>query len=159
MLAGRKIPNLIERMVNMCKQNSCNNVIALILSVIIGIGISVLFSCGLLANICIALWISLLLSIISLVALFVFLPLSSTNIFSSLKKCICKHGKSLIVGSIGTLVTTIAALSLPVCFYSVLIILFFLIGTFLSFLIISIAKFLFCLLIDNCCKHIPCCKD
>lgn len=159
MLSGSNLPNLIERMVNMCKQNSCNSATALIISVIIGIGISVLFSCGLLANICITLWISLLLSIISLISLFVFLPLASTNIFSSLKKCICTHGKGLIIGTIGTFVATLAALSLPICFYSVLIILFFLSGTFLSFLIISIAKFLFCLLINDCCKHIPCCKE
>ena len=159
LLAGRYLPNLIERMVNMCKQNSCNNAIAIILSVVIGLGISVLFGLSLIPNAIFALWIAFGLSILSLIALLFLIPLAGFNNFSSLKKCMCEYSKNLIVGTIGTLVTTIAALSLTLTVSTALIIIFFLIGTFLSLLIISLTQFLWCLINSDCCKCMPCCND
>lgn len=143
----------------MCKQNSCNSITASIISVILGISLSVLFSLSLIPNVIFSLWIALGLSILSLVVLFFIIPLADFNNFSSLKKCTCVFGKSLIIGTLGTLVSTIAALSLAIVINTPLIIIFFLIGFFFSFLLISIIQFLWCIITNNCCNKFFNCEN
>ena len=153
MLAGaNRVQN--ERMMNMCRQNSCSNVTALVVSVIAGIGLAVIFSLGIIANVTVALWIAFGLSIVSLLALFAIAPFSGSDELPTLQRCFCAYSKGLIAGTIGTLVTTLAALSLTIAVTSTaLIIIFFLIGLFLALLLISIVQFLWCLTSRNCCRH------
>ncbi len=144
----------------MCNQNSCGNVTTLVVSVIAGIGVAVLFSLGLIANAVVALWIAFGISIISLLALFALAPFSRADNLPHLQSCLCSHGKNLIAGTIGTLVTTLAALSITLAVTSTaLIIIFFLVGLFLSLLIISIGQFFWCLTTQNCCKHFSPCDN
>ncbi len=126
MLAGaNRVQN--ERMMNMCSQNSCSNVTALVVSVIAGIGLAVIFSLGIIANVTVALWIAFGLSIVSLLALFALAPFSGSDELPTLQRCFCTYSRGLIAGTIGTLVTTLAALSLTIAVTSTaLIIIFFL---------------------------------
>lgn len=143
----------------MCKQNSYNSILGLVVSVIIGIGLSVLFTFSLIPNVIFALWIAFGLSVLSLIALLVLIPMVGFNNFSSLKKCVCANGRSLIIATLGTFITTLIALSLSLVVNTALIIIFFLIGTFFAFLLISIAQFLWCLINKDCCKCVPLCDD
>lgn len=139
----------------MCNQNSCNNnIVTLVISAIAGIGIAAIFSFGIISNITVALWIGFGLSALSLLTLYTILAFSRTNTTQHLNQCICSYGRNLIAGTIGTLVTTLATLSLTVDNSSTaFIIIFFLIGLFLSLLIISITQILWCFVTRNCCER------
>lgn len=144
--------------ITMCKQNSCSCGTSIIISVIIGIGVAVIFSLGFLTNAAIALFIAFGISAVALLTLLLLIPIAGSNISPALKKCMCIYGKSLIAGAVGTLVTTLAALSLELVASTALIIIFFLIGTFLSFLIISIVQFLWCVINFDCCRQLDPCR-
>ena len=139
----------------MYKQNCCNFTTSLIVSIIVGIGVSVVFSLGFLASIVTALWIAFGFSVLSVVALLVLAPLSSMNKSMALRKCLCYYGKALVIGSIGTLIASLIALTLILSIASaVSIIVMFFVGTLFSLLLISIVQFILCIINYDCCE--PC---
>ncbi len=139
----------------MYKQNCCNFTTSLIVSIIVGIGVSVVFSLGFLASIVTALWIAFGFSVLSVVALLVLAPLSSMNKSMALRKCLCYYGKPLVIGSIGTLIASLIALTLILSIASaVSIIVMFFVGTLFSLLLISIVQFILCIINYDCCE--PC---
>lgn len=139
----------------MCKQNCCSFTTSLIVSIIVGVGVAVVFSLGFLASIVTALWIAFGISVLSIIALSVLAPLSSMNKSMALKKCLCYYGKPLVIGSIGTLITSIVSLTLVLSIAStVSIIIIFFVGALFSLLLISIVQFILCIINYDCCE--PC---
>ena len=129
---------------------NCNCIIKTIISVIIGIIIGILFYFAFIPSIVIALWIAFGISIFSLILLVV------VSVFGKEKteKCICKNGKCLAIPILGTIATSIAAISITLTAYVISrAILIALWGFFFAFLLINLLTFLICLTKSNCrCK-------
>ncbi len=130
----------------MCNRD-CDCVLGVIISLFLGVIIGVLFYFSLIPTITPALWIAFGLAALALV-LIVGISLFGTP------KCVCRNGKCLLAGIIGTLITTTISLAVTLTATSVIYaIIVGLTGFFFSLLIISFASLINCLVEAQCSKR------
>lgn len=129
----------------MYNRNSTSNCLAAILiSAIVGVGVAVLFSLSFIANIIIGLWIVFSLGALIFTIYAIFMLFYSQGRFGCLRRAILAHSKCLIAGIVGTLLTTLVALSSTLVVTSpVSIIIIFLATLFFILMLITFIQMLF----------------
>lgn len=137
----------------MCKENPCCGIATgVITSVILGIAVAVLFSMGVLVSITTALFVVLAFSGVLIITQLILATLLGAKPCLPFKRCLCCYGSGIIISALGTFILSIAALTILLDITSApVIILIFAIATLLSFLIISIAQYILCI-IDRTCQ-------
>lgn len=134
-----------------CKK-SCSigcSCIGLIISTVFAAAVGVLFFFHLIPNIVTAVWISFGLGVMSLIALSVGLILALAFPCGALYRCLCRHGRCLLVGSMGTIVCALAALAIVLLAHRILTAILVALGAFFTaMMLIALFSVLLCLL---CC--------
>lgn len=135
-----------------CKCSYRCNCVTIIISILIGVAAGIIFAITQIPVIVIFSLISLIGSVVSLAFLLTSLGIANlgreANAFS---KCICSEGKCILIGSIGTLVTSILSLIIGAAggiIFSTL--LFGLNVFFFVWTLISILSFIWCLINKTC---------
>lgn len=132
---------------NRCRPSCGCGCIALFISAILGAVAGVLVYFNLLPAITTAVWIAFGLGVLGLIILVSALFLASTNPSHALTRCLCKRGICLLVGSIGTIVAALCALSIVLAPLSIATAILVSIAAFFLFLmIIALISFLVCIL-------------
>ncbi len=128
----------------MYNRNSYNNCLsAILISAIVGIGIAVLFSLNYIANIIIGLWIVFSIGALIFTIYSIFMLFYSQGRFSCLRKAILAHSKCLLAGIVGTILSTLVALSSTLIATStVSIIIIFLATLFFVLMLITFVQML-----------------
>lgn len=135
----------------MCKKHPCAT--AFILSVIVGLVLSILYSFCCIAQTAIILWISFGLALTVLFTVTFILAMLTDERGSPIRKCMCTYGTCIISGVIGTIVSTIAGLAITLLTTGIIsVIIFFLVGAFLTLMLTSFFQFIFCVLKKTCCE-------
>ena len=135
----------------MCKKSACTA--ALILSVILGIGLAVVYSFGFIAQTAVVLWIAFGLALTVLFTVTFILTMLTDERGSPVRKCLCTYGRCILSGVIGTIVSTIAGLAITLLTTGIIsIIIFFLVGAFLTLMLTTFFQFIFCVLRKTCCE-------
>lgn len=134
-----------------CKACSC---LGLIISIVLGAVVGVLFALGFIPFIVTAAWIAFGISVFALAFLLVAVIVGGATGPNMLTRCLCRNIPCLLAGIIGTLITSIAALSIvlnPV-FVSVAA-LVALGGAFFTLLLIALIDFITCFCRHFCCER------
>lgn len=135
----------------MCEKNPC--IKALILSILIGIGLAVVYSFGFIVQTAVLLWVSFGFATTVLFTILFILTMLTDERGSPMKKCLCRYGGCMLAGVFGTIVSAIAGLAITlVPTGAVSIVIFFLIGTFLTLTLVSLLQFICCTLREICCR-------
>lgn len=138
----------------MYKQSTCNYGSAVLLSIILGVGTAVLFSLGFLTGIANALWIAFGVSAGVLGLFLILTSVLSVSPFACFKKALRLFGGNVVIGSVGTLVTSLAALSVTLVVASTIsAIVVFLVAAFFFFMLTSLVQMLFLLICQESCCH------
>lgn len=131
----------------MCNKQCNNCLAAIIIGAIAGVIIGLLFFFALIPGIITAIIVGLIFAAISLILITVIAAFAEKNA----EKCVCKDGKCIVIGSIGTIVLGIVALAITLTTGSVgVAILIGLLGAFLVGTIISLLFLGLCLAKSNC---------
>ena len=128
-------------------RKNCACFISILIGIIFGIIVGYNAFITLIPGITNALWIGILIGIISLVLLTI------TSIFAGGRKeiCLCTNGKCLAIAALGTIIASIIGLSITIVVESTLIALLLGMGTvFLTTTIFSTIQLIFCLIDSNC---------
>lgn len=137
-----------------CEENcgiGCN-FFGVLTSIIVAVVFGIFFSMGLIVSIINYIRISLILSVIALAMLFsVLLTGILIRDYNPLTKCICKIGKCLFFGAIGTLIVSTIAAIIDLTTVSLITILTVALSVFFFvFMIIGIISLVNCLLNKGC---------
>lgn len=135
----------------MCKKHPCTT--ALVLSVIVGLVLSILCSFCCIAQTAVLLWISFGLALTVLFTVTFILTMLTDERGSPVRKCLCPYGRCILSGVIGTIVSTIAGLAITLLTTGIIsVIVFFLVGAFLTLMLTTFFQFIFCVLRKTCCE-------
>lgn len=138
----------------MYKQNTCNYGTAILLSLILGVGVAILFAQGFITSIVTGLWIAFGIAAAILLTFTILVSVLCVKPFICFKKALQLFGKNVIIGSIGTLVTTLAALSITLIPAATVSLIFvFFAALFLTFTLVSLVQMLFFLICQDVCCH------
>ena len=131
-----------------CGENCSNNIcIAVIISVVVGAIVGVLFAFGLIPAITTAIWISFGLAVLNLIFLVAGLFTAALFKRTLLARCLRCNGAVLLAGIIGTIVLSIALLSIVLVVTSIGIAALVAIGAFFTALmLVSLIYLLTCIL-------------
>lgn len=133
----------------MCNSNNC--LAAIIIGVIAGVIIGLLFFFALIPGIITAIIVALIFAAISLILI----TIIAAFVEKDKEKCVCKDGKCIVIGSLGTIVLGIIALAITLTTGSVgVAILIGLLGAFLVETLISVLFLGLCLVKANCKKRL-----
>ena len=142
-------PNQRKGMNVMCNERNNNcacGFLPILYSVVFAAAIGVLFSLGLIPFIEIATWITLCLSVILLVLLLIFLYNNAGYSCSITSWCLRRSKRHLLAGIIGSLIASIAALSIVLTPIFLSVVILVAIGAFFFMLMITgIINFTRCL--------------
>lgn len=126
-------------------KGSCTCILIWAVALILGIIVGVFSFTTAIPGIITALWIAFGTGTFA-VALVALLAIAT-----KIRKCLCRNGRCLIISAIGTIITTIIALSITITTASVLISILIAVATFfLASTIFNILKLLLCLVDVNC---------
>lgn len=124
---------------------------ALVLGVLFGIIVAILFAFGLIPGITLAVWIAFGIGVLLLLVLTGLIAIAAKDRANALDKCLCKNGVCLLISALGTIISTIAALSISLVPYSLLIIaLVFIAAAFFGVLVLSFIALLICVIKKMC---------
>jgi len=130
-------------------------IIGILIGLIIGIIIGVLFAFGYIPYITTAVWIAFGLAALSLIIIVAAVLLAVSTNSKLLAKCLKHNITCLIVGTLGTLISALAALSIELntAYLSVAILIG--IGAFFtSLMLIALIIFILCIVDNLCCDRI-----
>lgn len=96
---------------NSCRRSACSTW-GIIISVIFAAAVGILYGMGNVPNIETSVWIAFGLGVLTLVFEFVGVDLASINPETSLYKCLYNEINCLLVGSVGTIVSSLVLLSI-----------------------------------------------
>ena len=135
----------------MCEKHACTT--ALILSVLVGIGLAVVYSLGFIVQTAIVLFVAFGLAVATLFTVIFILTTQTDERGSPVARCLCPYGGCIVGGAIGTIVSAVAGLAITLTVTGIIsIIIFFLVGAFLTLMLISLLQFVCCALREYCCK-------
>jgi len=138
----------------MCtRRNCCCNAcscIGIIISILLATIVGVLFAFGLIPAIVVSAWIAFGIGVFVLIVLIAGLYLAAVNPRSALSKCLCQNAICMLIGSIGTIVTALAGLSILLIICIPVIVLVAVGAFFLSLLLQSLICFIICLVKKMC---------
>ncbi len=119
-----------------------------ILGIILGVIVGVLFALGLTPLILSGIWVAFSIGIASLAFVLILAAFTGcSDSCCSVEKCLIKKLKCLLIGILGTILTTLALVSISLEISSIVVTIIVALATFfLIFLISSIVSFLKCLL-------------
>lgn len=125
----------------------CNCLIAAIISAILGIIVGFISFGTAIPGIVTVTWVALGLAIGALVLTFT----AGLNSYGKEERCICKYGKCIAIGAIGTIIAAIIALAITITTGVVLISILLGLGVFfLALTIFSVLEFILCIVESNC---------
>lgn len=125
-------------------------IVPAIIGIIFGIIIGVLVNAGTIVGFLPIVWAAFG------VALFAILLLVLISLFGENKeeKCVCEHGRCLVIGAIGTVLLALAILAvIATVTITVLAVLFAIGGFFFIFTLVSLLQLLLCLADSTCCHR------
>lgn len=132
----------------------CNNYdwLSIIISILFGAIIGILFAFGFIPGIVIATWISFGLAVLTLIFLVTGVFLGAVTRSQILWRCLRAKTEFLLVGIVGTLITSLAALSI-ILLPSISVIILVAIGAFFfALMIIGLIFLIKCIVCSmNCC--------
>ena len=131
--------------------SSVNKCISIVVSVVLGIGVALLFYLGLIPNVLFGIIAALAASGVMLVAISILTAALAKTRISSSRCCICEMLKLAVVATLATIVTGIVALLFTLSTDATLIaslVIIFLVTTFFVLTIISVYSLFKCV-IDN----------
>ncbi len=135
-----------------CKKScsaGCGCIAYIISTVLAAVGI--LFFFYLIPNIVTAVWIAFGLGLLSLIFLFTGLLRASACPGGILSKCLCRYGRCLLAGSMGTIVCALAALAIVLSFRWIFVVFLVAVGAFFTVLmLIALFSMLKCLVCALC---------
>jgi len=135
---------------NKCDFSSCS-CIGILISVIFGAIVGVLFAFGFIPFIQVATWIAFGLGVLFLILLILGVYLSAVTGSNPLSRCLCKNTSCLLAGIFGTIIATIAALSIVLTPVFISVITLVAIGAFFfSLMVIGIIGFINCIVCRMC---------
>lgn len=130
-----------------------NCIAPIVLSIIVGVALAVVFSLGFIAQTAILLWVAFGLGIATLFTTIFILAMLTDDRGSPLGVCLRHYGGCVVSGAIGTIVSTLAGLAITLSTTgTVSIVIFFLVGAFLTLMLVSLTKFIFCTIRETYCK-------
>lgn len=133
----------------MCNSNNC--LASIIIGVIAGVIIGLLFFFALIPEIVTAIIVALIFASIALVLITIISAITEKGA----EKCVCKEGRCIVIGSLGTIALGIIALAITLTTGSVgIAILVGLLGAFLVGTLTSVLFFELCLVKTNCKKRL-----
>ncbi|MDP4152044.1 MAG: hypothetical protein Q8865_01195 [Bacillota bacterium] len=135
----------------MCKKSNC--LLTAIFSIVVGIVIAALFAYNRIPHISVSCLIALALAAITLIILSVLSSAAGRS--AALAKCVCFQGRCLLLSTIGTIVSTLIALSISLNHAHFLAaVLIFFVFTFLTMMLTTLTALLHCAIGRLC--HIKC---
>ena len=127
--------------------------ISIVISAILGAIVGVLFAFDLIPFIGTTAWIALGLGVLTLVILVGTVLAANTRECSTLSKCLCSNGASLLAGAVGTIVTTTVALSTVLDSALVAVIILVAIAAFFfALMLIGLTSLISCFLCKQCSR-------
>lgn len=135
-----------------CGENCCGNIcLEVVISVVLAAVVGVLFAFGYIPAITTAVWIAFGLAVLNLIFLVAGLFTASLFRRTALARCLCCKGSIFLVGIIGTIVLSLAALSIVLLTTSVWIIILISIGAFFfALMLVELVSLLSCLICKMC---------
>lgn len=125
--------------------------VSLVISAILAAVIGVLFFFKWIPNIAVVTWIAFGLGVLTLLILFFTLLYAAAHPCSALPGCLCRHGKCLLLGSAGTIVSTLATIAIALSLRSIFAVFFVAIGAFFTVLmLLALISLILCVLCALC---------
>ena len=141
---------------NGCSLKACS-CIGVILSIIFGAAIGVLFAFRYIPAIVVSAWIAFGLGVLTLILLTIGVFFAGISMPNVLSKCLCLNGTCLLVGSIGTIIMALAALSISLTPAFISIIVLVALGAFFfALMLISLIATISCIICKACTHHVSC---
>lgn len=125
----------------------------IVISLVVAIVVGVLFYFGYIPFIVTAAWIAFGLGVMTLILLFVSLAIASGHRRSVLRECLCRRAKCLLIGAVGSIVLSIALVSITVVTSILITILVALGAFFLTLILLSLAGLIGCMICELCCER------
>lgn len=139
-----------------CSKSSCNlcGIVGVLIALAFGALVGVLFAFEFIPNIVTVAWIAFGLSAFALVFLAGSLIIAGVSGRSALSKCLCENTTCLLVGIIGTLIASIAALAIELVTIFASVAALVAIGAFFfAYMIVGLISFFTCISDKLCCYH------
>lgn len=138
---------------NRCGFTACS-CIGIIISIIFSVIIGLLFAFGFIPGIVISTWIAFGLSILTLIFLMLLVLTNAAKPSEALKKCLCNNTACLLTGIFGTIISSLAALSIVLTPEFISVIVLVAIGAFFFMLmIIGLIAIISCIVCNFCSNH------
>ncbi len=137
-----------------CQSNNCGcNIFAVIVSIIIGLITGFVFSIGLIPGAILFIIIALVFSVFSVgTVLFSAFVANVGKYTNSFYKCVCSYGKCVLIGAIGTFISTTVTITIGILIPILSAILVGISTVFFVFLVINVFSMIYCI-IKNSCRH------
>ncbi|MPN25107.1 hypothetical protein SDC9_172514 [bioreactor metagenome] len=134
-----------------CKFSACS-CLGVVISIIFGAVIGVLFAFDLIPFITTALWIVFGLGVLALIFLLIAVLVGAATGSPALSKCLCSNALCLLVGTIGTIVSSVIALSFVLEATSIFAAaIVAIVAFFLAFMLIGLIAMIACIASELCC--------
>ncbi len=131
-----------------CKFSACG-CLGVVISIILGAIVGILFAFNFIPGIVIAAWIAFGLGVLTLVLVFIATLVSACCHCRALIKCSARNIPCLLVGTFGTIITSIAALSIVLTNAFISVIALVALGAFfVSLMFIGIIAYISCILCE-----------
>lgn len=128
-------------------RRNCGCLITLLVGVILGIIVGYIAYTTTITGIVLALWVSFIISVISLILL----TLSALLACGKKERCVCNNGYCIAISAVGTIITTIIGLAITITTGSIgIAILIGLATLFLAMTLLNLVKLILCLTDANC---------
>lgn len=137
---------------NKCNFSACS-CISILIAVLFGVAIGILFFFDLIPAAIVTTWIAFGVAIFALAVLIIGVLFAAASSSGALIRCLCSNAVCLLVGIIGTLITTIIALSIDLATGVVGIALLFGVGAFFFLLtVIALIALILCIVCRLCSR-------